>query len=181
MFTFKQFLKETPAVMHADDYDQASNRLQPPEIKNNHLSNKKETSEYKKLSDLKGHEVWGSHKEGIYHLVDPKTKETHIELTGMSNGNDFYEELLAGTGKTNIKAHTFYHHLITKHGVVLHSSDTHSIGGFKTWKKLSEYPDVKLSHVDNNNRPLKFSPNLDSNYGYNHTNTHFIATKRKPK
>lgn len=73
-----------------------------------------------------------------------------IHVDGIHDGNKFFVgDLQKYTGST-LKAHDFYHHLITNHDIHLHSDTTQSYGGKAVWKKLYNKPDIEMHVTDKN-------------------------------
>ena len=68
----------------------------------------------------------------------------HIKVHGNERGNRLDVTSLYGTEGNKVKAHNFYHHLITKHGIHLHSDYEQSEGGMKVWKKLQRMPGIHM-------------------------------------
>lgn len=110
------------------------------------------------LGKFKGHYVRRtSHGGGAvaYHLQDPETKE----ITHSVNGEEKKGVLKVGgassTGKSPVKMHDFYHHLLKKHIKALVGTN-HSEGAKKVWQKLGSKPGISL-HGWHKNKPV----NLD--------------------
>jgi hypothetical protein len=98
------------------------------------------------LGTFKGHRVrrttYGQ-GDAAYHLEHPETGE----ITHSVNGEERRGVLTVGgassTGKSPVKMHDFYHHLIRKHVKALVGT-SHSEGAKKVWQKLSSKPGVSL-------------------------------------
>lgn len=71
-----------------------------------------------------------------YHAVNPETKKVDISIEADERKNVLSNILLQANAGNTIKAHDFYHHLITKHDKVL-SHDVLSPGGKAVVKKLN--------------------------------------------
>jgi hypothetical protein len=84
-----------------------------------------------------------------YSAYNPRTKKIDMTVNGKEikhpNGHRTLQiKKLAGREGGEIKAHDFYHHLITKHKVIL-QSDQQSEGGMKVWQRLKKHhPDVHV-------------------------------------
>lgn len=97
------------------------------------------------LGKFRGHYVRKTKEGGYtsYHLQDPQTGK----ITHSVNGNEKKGVLKIGgassTGKSPIKMHDFYHHLIKKHLKGLVGTD-HSEGAKKVWQKLSSKDGVSI-------------------------------------
>jgi hypothetical protein len=169
--TFKQFLNEMPKMT---TLDKDLNRLSHNEVKI-HLSHK---PEHIGTSDSGHHIVKTHYREGTsFNAVDPQTKQIDMKVTGEHGDGNFRVSMLRAREGGTIRAHEFYHHLVTKQGLTLHSDDHHSPGARHTWKKLSEYPDIEVTHYGKGEtHPMHKGDDFGKNYGDD--KTHFIARKK---
>jgi hypothetical protein len=72
--------------------------------------------------------------------------EQHVD--GKQNrAGTFHVATLSGAKNATIKAHDFYHHLITKHNMTLRS-DVQSTGGKNVWNKLQQKSNVNVHGYD---------------------------------
>lgn len=121
------------------------------------------SSNRKYISKLKDHLV--SHfKDGIhghYALHEPKTGKISLGLSVKHLGDKTHVENLNGFGN-KIPAHEFYHHLITEHGLHLHSDYSLSRGAEKVWKKLHQMPNIHMQAYDMKNRTYTDIPKHES-------------------
>lgn len=189
MLSFKQFLKETPSLMYVSDYKKSENVLSDHDVRFGHEITKMDNpTDYKKISKLGKYEVWHSKKGGdehygsVFNLVNPQTGHVHMQVTGNYTGKKTFKVgVLTGQDKNPVKAHQFYHHLITRHGIALQSSDLQSHGGMKTWQRLAtQYPDINMSHDNGKGKtiPLHTGDDWKKNYGSKKRETSFIARKQ---
>lgn len=186
MLSFKEYnlIIEAPSLIHIDSYRKQDMVMKPAEIDHAHEAagmNK----EYKKISRLGDYDVYHTPNTGIrdfaaYNLVHRKTKQTHLIVLGHKQPNNgFKVQHLVGSGTSNIKAHQFYHHLITYHGINLQSSDLQSHGGMKTWKSLgTQYSDISMKHIRPDGKEIKLNTDdWRKNYGSRRKDTTFIASR----
>lgn len=173
--SFRQFLAEMPYYTEVEkDHEQ-------------NMMDRKVHSDidksWKKISTLGGHDV---HKRtfkepdgefSTYRVVHPNTKKVVMELdTEKAHGGE-QVTMIGGARKSPVKAHQLYHHLVTQHGVKLHSDTSQSPGGVHIWKQLHAMPGIKLTHHSNltgRERELHTGSNWDMNYGFN---SYFRAEK----
>ena len=188
MISFKQFLNEMP--LRISDHTKDDNQIGPSDHKELHPAFKGSPN-YKKISSIKGLDIWHDRPNGRFNVVD-KEGNTKMALDGAFDREEgrkhFSINDLRGHPSSPVKAHEFYHHLITQHGIILHGSSEQSDGGMKVWKKLSENPDIHVSHLDAHNEeiPLHRGDDFEKNYstymdhrslsGMSHT--HFMARKK---
>ena len=149
MKSFKEYLLE---VEWMPDYISRSNIVKDkvPELygyekvdtmpAGHHLITKTSTS----ISPLTKNSIKITH----YAALNPETKKVDMHVSGILHNHEngtktLKNPVLSGRPGSSLKAHEFYHHLITKHDVILHSS-AQSEGGRKTWVKLSKMPDVHV-------------------------------------
>ena len=86
-----------------------------------------------------GHHIYKS-KDG-FAAFNPKTRRIDMVVHGRikkhpeHNNSTMSDLFLSGRKDSSLKAHDFYHHLITKHNIIL-KGDEQSKGGKKVWKKF---------------------------------------------
>jgi len=158
MLSFKQFITEMPRLLQT--YNKDRNRIHYSFTdKGNHLATLDSGHEiYKKKVPL-GY---------IFTAHDPSSNTDHIRVLVDENKTYHQVEGLEGHPESTIKAHQFYHALL-KHGAIkeLRSSVLHSIGGKKTWERLSKYPDINIKHAVNisgEKLVMKKGKSFDQNY-----------------
>lgn len=160
---YKRFLREMPELI---DVDKKVRHVDPVEAGPGTGIKRKKTK-YNNEYEVHHDRLSGTSMVG-YSLVHKPTGKTHIKLTGgQSEGtNKLGVKNLVGHSDSKVKAHEFYHHLITKHGLEISSDDEQSVGGAKVWKKLSEYPDIHTTHHHYNGHeiPLHKGDNWFRNY-----------------
>ena len=110
---------------------------------------------YGKLVSKRGHheiyrktydDEWQG-KTTKYTAFNTKHRIADIQVGGSQTGKHFTVSYLKGREGSEIRAHELYHHLTTRHGMVLHSDDTQSEGGMKVRKNMSEKPGLKMKHT----------------------------------
>ncbi len=174
MISFARFLAEAPYYTEVDkDHENASTERLV------HTQDKEVP--WKKIGTIGDHEV---HKQRFarygatsYRLVHPNTNKVAMHLDTEDAHGGEQVTMVSGIKNSPIKAHEFYHHLITKQGVELHSDTSQSPGGVHIWKKLHEMPGVKIKHISNINgkeRTLHTGNDWGKNYGFN---SYFAAKK----
>lgn len=124
-----------------------------------------------KIGEMGNYDIkhWNHGDIHTYSLYHKDTGKVHMEIHGREHPYDpnrLRINGLNGTHESEIKAHQFYHHLVIHHGLTLHSDDTQSEGGLKTWHKLStEYPDIRVRHISGDEHELPFDKtNFRKNY-----------------
>lgn len=184
LVSFRQFLVEAPSPLSADAYGKEDNQIRSqykipkPRIldrlfdKRKNLGKLGPDHELHYTKNIIGH---------TYHAYNPKTQRDDMEVRGLhsSGGKLFKVNDLKGREGSTIKAHDFYHHLITKHGITLASSNIQSPGGQKTWQKLSQKPDVKMIHRTAPGVHEPINKDWAKHYeGPGHSQSFFVATKK---
>jgi hypothetical protein len=164
LLTFSQFLTEMPALLK--DYDKSSNRMYPNPTD--------DPDKYGRVISRHGHheirrntyhDDWEGGQVTKYTAFNTKHRVADIQVAGVKQGKHFTVSRLKGREGTEIKAHELYHHLTTKHGIVLHSDSTQSVGGLKVWKEMSKKPGLKMKHTFNDKElPLHKDADWDKNY-----------------
>ena len=82
-----------------------------------------------------------------YYAVHKKTGIVHMSMEGYRDPDKSINvTYLTGHPDTKIKAHEFYHHLITKHNETLKGID-HSPGAVKVWQRLSDMDGLDMHGV----------------------------------
>lgn len=185
-------LFEDPYLADADNdfnkHEDKPSKLSPPK-KRQQPENFGEVGDYNIVRTQGGYTPNKKMRKRTFHLVHKKTGETHMKVSGLEHvgkGNDhkFQVELLSGHKDSTIKAHEFYHHLITNHGIELHSDNIQTPGGKKVWQKLSKYKDIHIDHVASDGKKLKLHKrNWDANYGdevfgSGKSSSRFVARKK---
>lgn len=161
MKRFKTFLNESPMVT-----DEMENTKEEPR-----LGHPKNESKRQTMSTIGDHTVKKfslGPGRSAYTLHAPDNKITLTAAGKAGEGNKFYEDSLDSSTKAPIKAHEFYHHLVTNHDIHLHSDTLHSPGAKKVWSKLhgmegtktQAYNDITKKYTD-----IPHSESLDSHYG----------------
>lgn len=143
MKTFKEYINEAPMM---NDIDKEKD-LVPYD---DHIEDKPKR---KFISTLKDHKVSKSHTYDNndawvnYSLHNPEGKIS-LNVSGQSRGDDKF--LISNTNGygNKIPSHEFYHHLVTEHGIHLHSDYTHSEGAKKVWEKLHKMPGINMQAYD---------------------------------
>lgn len=87
-------------------------------------------------------DVYAKHK-----LIDDKG-ELHIDLTGRayaSNKKSLYISTVSSSGKSPVKVHEYYHHLLKSgHYDTLIGSEHSKGGGDEVWRRLAKMPGIKV-------------------------------------
>lgn len=144
MITFKQYLVEMGLYLtrHTERSNAVTTNKAPKDLKftyGKHIS-----------TMSSGHHVY--HREGgytsDYHAVDPNTGLSHMHMIGKESKNPAHVnkikiEGLSGRKGGTVKAHDFYHHLITKHDKEL-ASNEQSPGGHAVWSRMSDNKDIEI-------------------------------------
>lgn len=132
MLSFSQFLTQLHEMPTVD-----SGPVEIPHSLGSFVRPQAKVGTYNKDYDI--------HKDGTdYQLVHRSSQKAHmaVDLERGSNQVQWLEK----SQNCKVKAHEFYHHLITKHGLTIKSDTSHSIPAMHTWKRLSEYPDIHMTH-----------------------------------
>lgn len=84
----------------------------------------------------------------------------------LNNRKNLVVTTLAGHPNSKIKAHEFYRHLVAHQGWSVQGSSSQSPGGMATWAKLSQYPDIEITHHNaaGEQIPLHTGANWHLNY-----------------
>ncbi len=109
----------------------------------NKLSSHGDHTFYKKNTD----EHTNARDHFLAHNHTTGRVEQHVDGRQNSPKSTFHVATLSGAEHSTIKAHDFYHHLISKHNVSL-SSDTQSTGGRNVWNKLQQKRNVNVHGFD---------------------------------
>lgn len=101
----------------------------------------------------------GKYSEYIAH--NKKTGHVDMHVDGYArkhtNGHTtLHVSTLSGRSDSKLKAHDFYHHLITKHNHILVGSE-HTEGGAHVWRKLASKKDVNV-HGMHHDKPVNLDP-----------------------
>ena len=172
MLSFKQYIKETPALH--PDYDKPSNSITDSESEIKHdIATDTQKEHYKKVGEIEGHHLYRIKNPNTpwhdgFALVHPKTNKTIMHVTGRFHKDQFRIDTLSGIDKSPVKAHTFYHGILHSPNTEvneLHSSSDHSPGGKKVWKKMSEHPGIEVTHYQPiTRRTLTMNKDFNKNY-----------------
>lgn len=138
MMKFRQFLKEAPWVNPDVDktvepayIDDSDKRTQISKMKSGHIIKERQLPNTPST-------------EREFSIHTPDDKHIIMSVSGTKQGNIFKVSSLQGTTNKTIKAHEFYHHLITQHDLHIHSDYEQSEGGMKVWKKLHQMPGIHM-------------------------------------
>lgn len=185
MKTFRQFITEAPWI-NSDDLD--NDEKVPSKV----MAKQHEEQSIRIGPIGKHHSIYRRDFPGYdnttnthYMLVDDKTKHVRMGVVGETKGNKFFVSMLAGhtDGSTNgssenIKAHEFYHTLITQHGVHLHSDYEQSTGGMKVWKALHKMPGIHMqSYNGSTEKYSELKPSFQRKYDMD-SSTRLAAIKK---
>lgn len=180
MKSFKQFIQEMPTLLKK--YDKKTYQI-PDHVAHSLHKDFKYSPNYKQIGTHGDYQIWGDKSNGRFTAIHAGTGHAHMYLDGAFEGekpNEFHINELQGHPDSGIRAHELYHHLVTKHGIELHSSDEMSQGGSKTWKRLaSNYPDVEVKHVDDERQEKAIPSKWDSYHSDTAKYTHFVARKKR--
>lgn len=184
MKTFKQFITEMPSI--TTGYAKDKNQLKDHETIPYQNSKPVSTTET-------GHVVQHRNTPGTttHHLdaYDPKSDTVHVRVLGQRIGNAIQVLSLKGSPSSTLRAPAFYHHIVhhtlDKIGVdELHSSELQSQGGAKTWKKLSQMPDITVERRTASKRAFgkdkKVKLHTGDNWHKNYADdqSYFVARKK---
>ena len=142
MKTFKQYvLSESPWLLdyyHKDHFDNGEANYMKSEIRGDvHVSSTKDHDIYMGINP--------HNMEASYTAVHRRTGLPHLRVQGQMTKQGLNISNLVSHEKNTLKAHDFYHHLLTNHVVPgLVSDNQQSLGGKKVWHKLSQMPRVKM-------------------------------------
>jgi hypothetical protein len=121
------------------------------------------------ISTMKsGHKIYlhekkyGPYTVRTYHAYDPKTKKTTLSAMGDFNkkSGHLHKIELASSPENTLKAHKFYHHLITHHNISI-QDDSSSPGNKKVWERLAKMPGVNI-HGWSKGKPVNVVPHEDN-------------------
>lgn len=94
-----------------------------------------------------------------YIAREKKTGRAHVMVDGTEKNNVLHIHTVAAHGKSTMKAHDFYHHLL-KHGKTLVSDSMQSHGGAHVWRKLAAKHGVNV-HGWHRGKPVNVYPHKD--------------------
>lgn len=140
---------------------------------------------YKKVSSAHGHDIYKketeSHAAKIKFTTYAAAKDGHpkvaVKMSTHGDGKSVVTGLQA-TKDNKLKAHDFYHHLITHHGETIHSDAEQSEGAKKVWKRLMKKPGLKFHVHDWSNGKVKPLHHIPSK-NWEDSNTSLVASKLK--
>lgn len=129
----------------------------------------------KKISTMRsGHKVFmarDGRQYATYHVISPDEKKRHFYISGEikrhPNGYSTLSDLTLNRTSPDtggLKAHDVYHHLITKHKIIL-QGDNQSRGTIKVWQRLAAKPGVRVHGFDPNEEKGTETPRI----GVGHT------------
>lgn len=185
MKTFRTFILENPWINDLElDADMTKHPKQPPRppdldlqergkyvgtMGDSHVIYKKPGNAPKHPGDLDG---------ASYYLVNHKTNNVEMAVHGEEKGNKFFVNGLGGYAGAKYKAHEFYHHLITKHGIHLHSDYEQSSGGMKVWKALHKMPGIHMQSFNGSTEKYsELKPSFQRTYDMDSSTR--LAAKKK--
>jgi hypothetical protein len=101
--------------------------------------------------------------------VHPVSKKIEMHVVGStqkhSNGSETLKVTnLSGSKNSSIKAHELYHHLINHHNMIIHSDNSQSEGGLKTWRRLHKIPGVNVHKWDSGSQTASSTPRIGKGY-----------------
>lgn len=148
---------------------------------------------YKHVSSAHGHDIYKKETEsGGYKMKYLKDKVKFTSYAAVKDGKpkiavkmsnhetDGKMKItgLQATKDNTLKAHDFYHHLITHHGETIHSDSEQSEGAKKVWKRLMRKPGVKFHvHDWSNGKTKPLHPITNRNF--EDSSTSLVASKLK--
>lgn len=158
MLSFKKFVSEAPII------DTSIENIKEP-ADYGHPRNEPKRQTLSKMGDNTVKELSLTPYRTSYTLHD-KDNKIAIKATGKKDGNKFTINSLESSQKAPVKAHEFYHHLITNNDVHLHSDIVQSPGGKKVWERLRGMPNIKIQtyHPDGSYKDIPSSQSLDKYY-----------------
>lgn len=178
----REYLAEMPWVNPSISSDHDHRKNDPSPIKNERF----EGTKPRKISDYSAtHAVYRhSLKAGedgtptSYHLVNKATKNIELAVHGSTRDGKFLVGSLGARQGNTVKAHEFYHHLITKHNVHMHSDYEQSEGGMKVWKALHKMPGIHMQSFNGSSEKYsELKPSFQRKYDMDSSTR--LAAKRK--
>jgi hypothetical protein len=132
----------------------------------------------------KGYNVLKNHlgdtedgKKVTYTVAD-RRGNVHVRVHGNENGNRLDVTSLYAPEGNKVEAHDFYHHLITQHGIHLHSDYEQSEGGMKVWKRLQKMPGIHMQSWNGSDQKYReLKPSFQRTYDMD-SSTRLAAKKR---
>lgn len=169
MKKFKQWLSESPWVNPDIDKEKLVDKPYNQPLAN-HIS-----------TMPSGHLIMreDDHGHTIYSAINPDTKHINLQVSGSHrNGDRFDISGLVGRKGSTIKAHEFYHHLITHHNIHLHSDYEQSEGGMKVWKNLQKMPGIHMQSFNGSTEKYsELKPSFQRKYDMDSSTR--LAAKKK--
>jgi hypothetical protein len=103
----------------------------------------------------------------VYVLYDPINRRSDIKIEGRRFGKHFHLEKLNGRKDSEVKLYHLYVHLIVRHKLILYSDVRQTMPTVKTWEKLNQTNNIRLTHRDGKDRTNKLEMKSDwlQNYG----------------
>lgn len=172
MDRFYQFLQEMPTLLSTSTLGKNAKhtaltylgRFQYKYDKTQKVSDHGDYEVHKHTNNGPSDNNVGDANATAYSLYHKPTKNYHMILQGRHVGDTFHISYLQGHPQSQVKAHDFYHHLITKHGMKLNSDADQSVGGMKVWHKLSKNPEVSVTHHDISGNQIPVQKKFSRNY-----------------
>jgi hypothetical protein len=182
---FKEFLLETPYPMNDKNVSRDTHTFRDNDSGINLWRWNKPMS-----TMPSGHQIFC---KGIrvrsYSAFNPKTKKVDMHVNGFEKNGILKVNELRGRKGASIKAHEFYHHLIThpNHNLTLHSSDIQTKGGRETWRILQQHSDIEMQHMGpgilgglfRGRLTLHTGDKWGNNYRPEYENSRFVARKKE--
>lgn len=185
MISFKQFITETPWInpdLDVDMKDEPKAKAKLPDL------DVSERGKYLPGSMGEHHKIirvesraphHPGDKLGVsYHLHNIKTGNIEMTVHGEEDGKKFFVGGLGAYAGGKYKAHEFYHHLITHHGIHLHSDYEQSTGGMKVWKALHKMPGIHMQSFNGSSEKYsELKPSFQRKYDMDSSTR--LAAKKK--
>ncbi len=185
MKSFIEFLKEAPWVNSLEldtDIERKKMEARPPDLavseKGKYLPGS--MGEDHKIIRYEGQAPrHPGDKLGVsYYLHNIKTGNVEMAVHGEEDGNKYFVHGLGAYAGGKYKAHEFYHHLITKHGIHLHSDYEQSTGGMKVWKALHKMPGIHMQSFNGSSEQYsELKPSFQRKYDMDSSTR--LAAKKK--
>ena len=152
---------KNPEEMHKQDTGGRGGVWRKSEAKGKsvHISTMASGHHIYKSEDKKKHET-------TFYAYHPERKQVDAVMVGQKvkhheNGTTTMEPHTAGREGGTVKPHELYHHLITKHNIILHTGDHQTEGGKSVWQKLAKKKGISVHTVDAHGKPENLHPNKD--------------------
>jgi hypothetical protein len=173
MKSFAQFLIEMPWINPDIESDKLDSRHEPGTDSKNRTTISKMSSGH--IVKIKYHPGDEMHETYTAHGPDDAI---HMEVGGHNHDDKFHVTNLNAYKGSTIQAHELYHHLITHHGIHLHSDYEQSEGGMKVWKKLHKMPDIHMQSFNGSSEKYsELKPSFQRKYDMDSSTR--LAAKKK--